>query len=455
MRLHASGVCHSDQNAIDGTAETRCPAVLGHEGAGVVEAIGPGVRRVAVGDHVALSWAPSCGDCTECLRELAAAVLDGVARDGPRRTARRDDAALARRRAGLPLLLHLVVRGGDSCCRSARASRSRPTCPSTSRGSSAARSRPGSVPSGGPPACGPATVSRSSAAAASACRRSWRRSPSARRRSSRSTSARGSSPFAAELRRHRRRSRGRASPEETADAVARGSGGGVDYAIEATGRTEAMLAAFLSTRARGAAVLIGIPRADAIAAAAGALDPADGAPRARVDLRFDLPGARLRADARPLPPRPAAARPADHAPAAARGARARASTCCAPARRSAPSSTSAERRRDDGGSSSTAGSAQGWGGVEPEREPRQRRARDARQPDGRGGAQHVRPPVPGPHAGAWSASAERQVDYEPIWPPTLMMNKSTALEEHACRRSPGARRSSASARACSTPSPTA
>ncbi|MDQ4019868.1 MAG: alcohol dehydrogenase catalytic domain-containing protein, partial [Actinomycetota bacterium] len=42
VRLHASGVCHSDLNAIDGTAETRCPAVLGHEGAGVVEAVGPG-----------------------------------------------------------------------------------------------------------------------------------------------------------------------------------------------------------------------------------------------------------------------------------------------------------------------------------------------------------------------------------------------------------------------------
>ena len=42
VRLGASGVCHSDYNAIDGTAETRCPAVLGHEGAGVVEAIGAG-----------------------------------------------------------------------------------------------------------------------------------------------------------------------------------------------------------------------------------------------------------------------------------------------------------------------------------------------------------------------------------------------------------------------------
>jgi Zn-dependent alcohol dehydrogenase len=54
------------------------------------------------------------------------------------------------------------------------------------------------------------------------------------------------------------------SPEETAAAVVEASGGGVDYAIEATGRTDAMLAAFLSTRTRGAAVLIGIPRADAV-----------------------------------------------------------------------------------------------------------------------------------------------------------------------------------------------
>ena len=52
--------------------------------------------------------------------------------------------------------------------------------------------------------------------------------------------------------------------EATAEAIREASGGGVDYAIEATGRPEAMLAAFLATRARGAAVLIGIPRADAV-----------------------------------------------------------------------------------------------------------------------------------------------------------------------------------------------
>ena len=52
--------------------------------------------------------------------------------------------------------------------------------------------------------------------------------------------------------------------EETAERVRAASGGGVDYAFEATGRTEAGLAAFLATRARGAAVLIGIPAADAV-----------------------------------------------------------------------------------------------------------------------------------------------------------------------------------------------
>ena len=92
MRLHASGVCHSDQNAIDGTAETRCPAVLGHEGAGVVEAIGAGVTAVAPGDRVALSWLPACGVCEECRRDLphlceaafpamdAGGLLDGTSR---------------------------------------------------------------------------------------------------------------------------------------------------------------------------------------------------------------------------------------------------------------------------------------------------------------------------------------------------------------------------------------
>ena len=91
VRLAASGVCHSDLNAIDGTAETRCPAVLGHEGAGQIEAVGAGVA-LRPGQKVALSWAPACGRCEECLRGLgqlcqtawpamgAGGLLDGTTR---------------------------------------------------------------------------------------------------------------------------------------------------------------------------------------------------------------------------------------------------------------------------------------------------------------------------------------------------------------------------------------
>jgi S-(hydroxymethyl)glutathione dehydrogenase / alcohol dehydrogenase len=66
VRLAASGVCHSDWNVVTGATSNPLPAVLGHEGAGVVEAVGPGVTEVAEGDHVILSWLPSCGRCFYC-----------------------------------------------------------------------------------------------------------------------------------------------------------------------------------------------------------------------------------------------------------------------------------------------------------------------------------------------------------------------------------------------------
>jgi S-(hydroxymethyl)glutathione dehydrogenase / alcohol dehydrogenase len=67
VRLHAAGVCHSDLSMLDGGIATPVPVVLGHEGAGVVEAIGDGVRSVSVGDHVVLNWVPMCGRCFFCL----------------------------------------------------------------------------------------------------------------------------------------------------------------------------------------------------------------------------------------------------------------------------------------------------------------------------------------------------------------------------------------------------
>jgi NDMA-dependent alcohol dehydrogenase len=67
VRLAASGVCHSDWNVVTGATPNPLPAVLGHEGAGVVQAVGAGVTEVAEGDHVILSWLPSCGKCFFCV----------------------------------------------------------------------------------------------------------------------------------------------------------------------------------------------------------------------------------------------------------------------------------------------------------------------------------------------------------------------------------------------------
>jgi S-(hydroxymethyl)glutathione dehydrogenase/alcohol dehydrogenase len=66
VRIGASGVCHSDLHAINGDLPMPTPCVLGHEGAGTVEAVGSGVRHVAVGDHVVLNWVPFCGSCWYC-----------------------------------------------------------------------------------------------------------------------------------------------------------------------------------------------------------------------------------------------------------------------------------------------------------------------------------------------------------------------------------------------------
>ncbi|AOR35233.1 alcohol dehydrogenase [Streptomyces fodineus] len=82
VRLAAAGVCHSDLSLSNGTMRVPVPAVLGHEGAGTVVAVGEGVTHVAEGDPVVLNWAPSCGCCHACaLGEvwLCANALNGAA----------------------------------------------------------------------------------------------------------------------------------------------------------------------------------------------------------------------------------------------------------------------------------------------------------------------------------------------------------------------------------------
>ena len=66
VRLAACGVCHSDLSATNGTISYPLPLVLGHEGAGVVTAVGEGVSRYAIGDHVVSSFVSMCGRCHYC-----------------------------------------------------------------------------------------------------------------------------------------------------------------------------------------------------------------------------------------------------------------------------------------------------------------------------------------------------------------------------------------------------
>src|SRR5690348_4392785 len=67
VRLKASGLCHSDFHVLAGEWGVPSPMILGHEGAGIVERVGEGVTTLAKGDHVVLSWTPSCRRCRYCI----------------------------------------------------------------------------------------------------------------------------------------------------------------------------------------------------------------------------------------------------------------------------------------------------------------------------------------------------------------------------------------------------
>jgi alcohol dehydrogenase len=260
VRLGASGVCRSDYNAVDGTTESPCPVVLGHEGAGVVEAIGAGVTRVVPGDHVALSWTPWCGQCSECLRDLPqlcatawpamnlAGLMDGtsrLSRDGER----------VYHYCFLSTFAEACVVPERSCVRIPKDVpfdvAALVGCAITT-GVGAVWKTAGVRPGDRVAVIGCGGVGLSALMAAVAV---------------------GAEPVIAvdmtrskvDLAQEFGASGGvvwAGSAEATAEAIREASGGGVDYAIEATGNGEAMKAAVLSTRNRGAAVLIGIPRED-------------------------------------------------------------------------------------------------------------------------------------------------------------------------------------------------
>ncbi len=69
IRIEAAGMCHSDAHYLAGDLPARLPLVPGHEGSGIVEAVGPATTgRLRVGDRVALLWRPRCGECEACVR---------------------------------------------------------------------------------------------------------------------------------------------------------------------------------------------------------------------------------------------------------------------------------------------------------------------------------------------------------------------------------------------------
>src|SRR5262245_2787137 len=82
VRIAAAGLCHSDLSVIDGNRPRPTPMVLGHEAAGVVEKLGPGVEDLKVGDHVVMVFVPSCGHCLPCAEGRPALCEPGAAANG-------------------------------------------------------------------------------------------------------------------------------------------------------------------------------------------------------------------------------------------------------------------------------------------------------------------------------------------------------------------------------------
>ncbi|CAM5575908.1 Zn-dependent alcohol dehydrogenase OS=Streptomyces alboniger OX=132473 GN=CP975_15225 PE=3 SV=1 [Streptomyces alboniger] len=82
VAVSAAGLCHSDLSVVDGTIPFPVPVVLGHEGAGVVAAVGAGVTHVRPGDHVALSTLANCGTCAQCDRGRPTMCRQSIGRPG-------------------------------------------------------------------------------------------------------------------------------------------------------------------------------------------------------------------------------------------------------------------------------------------------------------------------------------------------------------------------------------
>lgn len=108
VRIEAAGLCHSDLSVVDGNRVRPVPMLLGHEAAGIVEAVGDDVVDLAVGQRVVLVFLPRCGRCAACATEGLTPCEPGSAANGAG-TLLGGDVRLSR--AGRPVYHHLGVSG--------------------------------------------------------------------------------------------------------------------------------------------------------------------------------------------------------------------------------------------------------------------------------------------------------------------------------------------------------
>lgn len=247
IRMEACGICRSDLHAIDGGEDVRFPAVLGHEGAGIVDAIGPAVDGLAEGQRVILSWTPACGTCPPCLcgephlcREVAmSSPVGGPLSRGGEPLDRFMRLGLFCERVVVPGTMAIPIEGSVPAAQ---------TCLigcGVMTGFGAA-TKTAAVHEGECVAilgCGGVGLAAVQGARLAGATRIFAIDPDASRRD-----------VARRL--------GASEVLDVAGAVERireGTGGGVDAAIECVGKSEAIRDAFLMTRPGGRAVVVGLP----------------------------------------------------------------------------------------------------------------------------------------------------------------------------------------------------